>query len=167
VLRREQDPQTVAKPGADDLDAWQKLLAGGGDSRAGWRVFVRTTCANCHAHSGRGASVGPDLTGLAGQSDRRKIIESIVQPSKEVGPLYVAWQVLTDDGRALSGLKLNDGSESHARFIGADGERFEVALDEIRSQRPSKLSIMPAKLEETMSIEEFRDLVAFLAGPSE
>lgn len=167
VLRREQDPQAVAKPASDDLDAWENLLAGGGDARAGWRVFVRTTCANCHAHSGRGAGVGPDLTGLAGQTNRRKIIESIVQPSKEAGPLYVAWQILTDDGRALSGLKLNDGSESHARFIGADGERFEVALDEIRSQRPSKLSIMPAKLEETMSIEEFRDLVAFLAGPTE
>jgi len=162
VLRREADEPGVPRPSTDDIPAWDKLIGTGGDAQAGWRVFVRTTCVNCHAYAGRGAAVGPDLTAIGGQMNRQKLIESILQPSKEVGPLFVAWQVLTEDGRALSGLKLNDGSGTHAKFIGADGERFEVPLVEIVSQRPSKESIMPRKLEETMSIAEFRDLIAFL-----
>jgi putative membrane-bound dehydrogenase-like protein len=162
VLRREADEPGLLRPTTDDIPGWDRLIGDGGDARAGWRVFVRTTCVNCHAYAGRGAAVGPDLTAIGGQMTRQKLIESILQPSKEVGPLFVAWQVLTEDGRALTGLKLNDGSGSHAKFIGADGERFEVPLVEIVSQRPSKESIMPARLEETMSIAEMRDLIAFL-----
>ncbi len=165
VLRREADEPGLLRPSTDDIPAWDRLIGTGGDAKAGWRVFVRTTCVNCHAYAGRGSSVGPDLTAIGAQMNRQKLIESILQPSKEVGPLFVAWQVLTDDGRVLSGLKLNDGSGTHAKFIGADGERFEVPLVEIVSQRPSKESIMPAKLEETMSIAEMRDLIAFL-GPA-
>jgi len=167
VLRREPDDPAFARPANEDIDGWDQVLATAGDARAGWRVFVRTTCVNCHTYAGRGAAVGPDLTGLGGQMDRKKIIESILQPSKEVGPLFVAWQILTEDGRALTGLKLNDGSGTHAKFIGADGERFDVPLTDIHSQRPSKESIMPGKLEETMSIDEFRDLLAFLATKPE
>lgn len=162
VLRREADQPGLLRPSTDDIQAWDHLIGTGGDAKAGWRVFVRTTCVNCHAYAGRGSAVGPDLTAIGAQMNRQKLIESILQPSKEVGPLFVAWQVLTDDGRALSGLKLNDGSGTHAKFIGADGERFEVPLIEIVSQRPSKESIMPGKLEETMSIAELRDLIAFL-----
>ncbi|HBJ38310.1 MAG TPA: hypothetical protein DDZ51_26870 [Planctomycetaceae bacterium] len=162
VLRREADEPGLLRPSSDDIPAWDRLIGTGGDAKAGWRVFVRTTCVNCHAYAGRGSSVGPDLTAIGAQMNRQKLIESILQPSKEVGPLFVAWQVLTDDGRAFSGLKLNDGSGTHAKFIGADGERFEVPLVEIVSQRPSKESIMPGKLEETMSIAEMRDLLAFL-----
>lgn len=162
VLRREADEPGLLRPSTNDLQGWDQLIGSGGDARAGWRVFVRTTCVNCHAYAGRGAAVGPDLTAISGQMTRQKLIESILLPSKEVGPLFVAWQVLTEDGRALTGLKLNDGSGTHAKFIGADGERFEVPLVDIVSQRPSKESIMPTKLEETMSIAEMRDLIAFL-----
>jgi putative heme-binding domain-containing protein len=165
VLQRDLDSSAASRPAANDLDAWEKLIGNGGDARAGWRVFARTTCINCHIHSGRGSEVGPDLTLLAGQMDRRRIIESILQPSKEVGPLYVSWRVLTEDGRVLSGVKLNAaGVGNRVRFAGADGNIFEVPLEEIREQQPSEESIMPRKLEETMSIDEFRDLVAFLAG---
>ena len=164
VLRREPDEPDLLRPSTDDIDGWDRLIGTGGDAKAGWRVFVRTTCVNCHAYAGRGAVVGPDLTAIGAQMNRQKLIESILQPSKEVGPLFVAWQVLTEDGRALSGLKLNDGSGTHTMFIGADGERFEVPSVDIVSQRPSKASIMPGKLEETMSIAEFRDLIAFLSS---
>jgi putative membrane-bound dehydrogenase-like protein len=164
VLRREPDESGTLRPREDDIDGWMKLVGTGGDARAGWRVFSRTTCAQCHAYQGRGSVVGPDLTALAGQADRRRLLESILLPNKEVGPLFVAWQVLTEDGRTLAGLKLNDGSGTHTKFIGADGEVFEVAMDQIVSQRPSNQSVMPQKLQETMSVAELRDLLAMLSG---
>lgn len=163
VLRRQSDPPGTKRPKASDIDGWMRLVGQGGDPRAGWRVFVRTTCVNCHSYGGRGAAVGPDLATLASQGDRRKIVESILQPSKEVGPLYVAWQILTDDGRALTGLKLDEGSGRIAKFIGADGDRFDVPLQQIVSQQPTGRSIMPNDLDQTMSVSELRDLVALLA----
>jgi hypothetical protein len=76
----------------------------------------------------------------------------------------VSWIVLTEDGRTLKGLKLNDGSGTHTKFIGSDGQVFEVPMQTITSQRPTPESVMPKNLEETLTTEEFRDLLSFLSG---
>lgn len=152
------------RPASDDIEAWNRLIGEGGNPRAGWRVFNRTACVRCHAYEGRGSLVGPDLTGISGVMDRRRILESILLPSKEIGPPYVPWLILTEDGRTLTGLKLNDGSGTHTKFIGSDGEVFEVPMEMITSQRPTAESVMPKNLEETLTTEEFRDLLSFLSG---
>ncbi len=153
----------IARPNRDDLDAWEKIVEGGGSADAGRRVFMRRACITCHMHSGRGAKTGPDLTTLSGRMTPRRILESILQPSKEVGPLYVPWTVLTKDGSVLTGLKLDaPGVATSARFQGADGKIFDVPLVDIEMQKPIDTSIMPLGLEETMSADELRDLIAFL-----
>ncbi len=153
------------RPRKDDLAAWHKRVGSGGDRQAGRRVFFRTTCANCHKHSGRGATTGPDLTTLSGQMSSQRVIESILDPSKEVGPLYVPWRILTVDGAVLTGLKLDkSGVGNQLRFQGADGNLFDVELKEIESQQPIAQSIMPTGLEDAMTLDELRDLIAFLTG---
>jgi putative heme-binding domain-containing protein len=92
-------------------------------------------------------------------------MESILQPSKEIGPLYVPWRVVTVDGRTLTGLKLDaPGVGDSVRFQGADGLVFEIPLKEIEQQEPVQQSIMPTGLEEIVSLQELRDLTAFLIG---
>lgn len=151
------------RPNKDDLSAWAKLIGDGGSVDAGRRVFFRTTCANCHRHNGRGANTGPDLTTLSGNMTKNRLLESILHPSKEVGPLYVPWRILTTQGTVLTGLKLDaSGVGNRLRFQGADGNVFEVALGDIEQQEPIEQSIMPTGLEGTMSIDELRDLMVFL-----
>ena len=141
------------------------LIADRGDVDAGRRVFFRTTCVNCHRHSGRGAQTGPDLTTLSGNLTKKRVLDSILHPSKEVGPLYVPWKILTTDGNVLTGLKLDRaGAGNSMRFQGADGEVFEVPLADVQQQEPVDQSIMPTGLEGTMSLGELRDLIAFLIG---
>ena len=153
----------VARPPADDLDKWNQLVGSGGDPAAGRRVFARSVCSDCHSHSGRGAKTGPDLTALSGQISSKQLLESILRPSQEVGPLYVPWRVLTVDGRVLTGLKLDAaGVAGSLRFQNADGELFDVPLADVETQSAVEQSIMPAGLEKTMSVDELRDLVAFL-----
>src|SRR5205085_2529902 len=41
------------------------------------------------------------LIGKKVSTDRRKLVESILQPSKEIAPQYFVWQVQTDDGRTF------------------------------------------------------------------
>jgi putative heme-binding domain-containing protein len=99
--------------------------------------------------------------------DRGRLVESILLPSQEVAPLFVNWKVLTVDGRVLTGMKLDrGGSNGSLRFLGAEGGIFEVPLEDIDTQSPVAASIMPAGLEQTMSIDELRDLIAFLENPT-
>ncbi len=165
VLKRTWTNEDSKRPRHEDLQAWEKLVGNGGDALAGRRVFFRSTCVNCHAHSGRGATTGPDLTTLSGTTTSKRLLESILQPSKEIGPLYVPWQVLTVNGQVLTGLKLDrSGVGNSLRYQGADGMIFEVPLLDIEEQSPLAQSIMPTGLEESMSIAELRDLIAFLVG---
>ena len=158
---------TKTRPDINDLDAWETFIGEGGNADAGARVFLRRNCSSCHQHFGRGANTGPNLTTLAGSMTRRRILESILQPSKEIGPLYVPWMVLTTDGTIRTGLKLDAAGVGNAvRFQGADGKIFEIALKDIDQQKPIATSIMPAGLESTMSFEELRDLLAYLTQVS-
>ncbi len=154
------------RPGIDDLTAWDRLVGSGGDPAAGRRVFIRSTCIECHAHDGRGSKTGPDLSTLAGTMTSQRLIQSILHPSKEIGPMYVPWRILTVDGQVLTGLKIDaSGVGNKLGFQAADGKRFEVALADIEQQDPIPTSIMPSGLETTMSIDELRDLIAFLSVP--
>lgn len=140
----------------------------GGSKSAGWRVFFRPgvgRCADCHSFDFRGANVGPDLSRLPGAQDRRRVLESIQEPSKEIGPLYVPWQIVTTDGQVLVGLKLHQpGAGGKVRYLSAQGKTFDVGLDEIQTQEMSSLSIMPKGLCDSMTIEELRDLLSLLTS---
>jgi putative membrane-bound dehydrogenase-like protein len=150
-------------PAPTDTDAWYALVGQGGDGDAGRRVFYRRGCIACHKHSDRGATTGPDLTNLAGTASRRRVLESILMPSKEIGPMYAAWLVQTIDGRVLAGMKLDrEGAENRLRFQAADGSIFEIPPAEIETLRAADKSIMPEGLPATMALDELRDLLAFL-----
>ncbi|WP_345687060.1 PVC-type heme-binding CxxCH protein [Novipirellula caenicola] len=154
----------AARPSRENIDGWMQLVGRSQDVDAGRRVFFRRGCSNCHVHSGRGTNTGPDLTHLAGQMTRPRILESILNPSKEVGPLYVPWTVLTSDGHVLTGLKMDrPGAKNQLRLQGADGNIFEVPRDEIEQLQPSEKSIMPVGLEDSMTLDELADLIAFLS----
>jgi hypothetical protein len=53
----------------------------------------------------------------------------------------------------------DDGRESYAD---ANGNRFELTSESIVLREATKTSLMPAGLEKSISIEDLRDLVAFL-----
>ncbi|MFN7877099.1 MAG: PVC-type heme-binding CxxCH protein [Pirellula sp.] len=150
-------------PAPENFEEWWALVGSGGDPQAGQRVFLRSVCSTCHAYAGRGASLAPDLSTLAGTSSRKKILESILYPAKEVGPLYLPWKILTTDGRSLVGVKLNaGGSGNNLRYLGADGTTFELKLEDIEIQEPSSTSIMPDDAYKSLTLEELRDLLALL-----
>ena len=102
------------------------------------------------------------MTNLIGQP-RERILESILQPSKEVGPLYVPWKILTVDGKVLTGLKTASPGVAHKlAFQSEDGSVFLVALEDIDYHSFSDQSIMPSGLEKTMTLDELADLLTFL-----
>jgi putative heme-binding domain-containing protein len=162
---REVEQDTVSKPNASDIDAWVGLLGQTkGDPNRGWRTFFGKSsgrCANCHTYQGRGADIGPDLTAAAKRLDRRRLIESILQPSREVAPRYVATNIETSEGRVLSGLSLGAGVDGETEtFVASNGEQFTLPIAEIERRDFSQQSVMPDGLEQTMTIRQLADLLA-------
>jgi putative heme-binding domain-containing protein len=122
-------------------------------------------CANCHQAAGRGGRVGPDLSYIGRQQSRERIITSILQPSQEIAPDYQPWKLLTADGVARVGLRLpKPGDDGKEIYADADGKQFELKSEDIELREPSDKSIMPDGLEKTLSVEDLRDLVAFLSA---
>ena len=159
------------RPAAEDIPAWLPRLSAAGDADAGWRVFFGGTvgrCANCHALEGRGASIGPDLTLIAGRMDRRRLVESILQPSREIAPQFVPWVIATKNGHVLMGqsLGLTEDAKSE-RFLGQDGKTIEVKLTDIEEKVAAKTSIMPVGFEKLLSDQQLRDVLSLLQSRSE
>lgn len=153
------------RPSSEDLDRWLDELPDSGDAVAGQRVFFHPRlagCGRCHRVAGRGAAVGPELTYIARSMDRRKLLETILQPSREVAPHYQTWAIETTDGRSLAAMLVRRGGANNT-FADRDGKTFELSDDEIERQVPQPLSIMPEGLLAPLTPREVADLLVFLS----
>jgi putative membrane-bound dehydrogenase-like protein len=159
------------KPPVNDVKAWSELLATPGSGAAGRRLFFSLAgarCGVCHQHSGRGGRIGPDLTRIARSNTRERIIESILQPDREVAPHYQPWLLVTDDGKTHTGLRMHEGGDDGSEeYVNSAGERFLLESKTIEVREATSTSIMPSGLETTVSIADLRDLVTFLMTPVE
>jgi putative heme-binding domain-containing protein len=158
---------TVPAHAPTDTDGWLKRLEGPGRPEVGARIFHHpklALCSRCHQVDGRGGQIGPDLSAAGKALGRRRLIESILQPSREVAPQFVPWLVQTTDGRSLSGLAVAESATGDLILVDQQGEQFQVASSQIGIRRPSTHSIMPDGLERQLTAQELRDLIAFLEG---
>jgi quinoprotein glucose dehydrogenase len=137
----------------------------GGDAETGRKIFFEkseVSCLRCHKINGVGGEVGPDLTGIGKKYPRDYLLESIVEPNKQIAKGYETLVVALTNGQIKTGiLKSEDAKE--VRLMTAEGQLIHIPRAEIdeRSRGPSA---MPADLVQKLSRREVRDLVEFLAG---
>src|SRR5262245_25261583 len=136
-------PYFTIRPPATDIARGPSRLDGPADPDAGRRVFEHprlANCAKCHRVDGRGADIGPDLS-LVGRTDRRWIVESILQPAAVVAPHYQPWKVDTLDGRSRIGQLVRTYLEE-CTYVDAKGEQFKVTAAEVAEATPTRGSLM-------------------------
>jgi putative membrane-bound dehydrogenase-like protein len=153
------------RPAADQLEAWQQRLGDvGGNPQAGALVFHHQVaqCSRCHEVQGRGAAIGPNLTGIGKTMSRERLIASILQPSREMAPQFAPWQIETTDGRVLQGMYLDEEVDGTVIYANVRGERFKVHPRDVESRTQQKQSIMPEGLVDRLTDQELRDLLAYL-----
>jgi hypothetical protein len=153
----------VPAPAPDAVEEWVRLLATGGDVEAGERVFFSpmSMCAQCHTVKSRGGTLGPDLSLIARTVSRERMIRSIIAPSEEISPQFQGWEIRTTSGDVLTGLQGHWRGKA-ASLVMLDGSERRVPDGEVVSLEAMQRSLMPEGLAALFSVEELRDLVAYL-----
>jgi putative membrane-bound dehydrogenase-like protein len=152
---------SVARDRAKVYDAYKDVVSLAPDPANGRGVF-RRECARCHRLDQEGSPVGPDLFGIRNQP-KESILLHILVPDHEITPGFAAYTVATRDGRVLTGLIASE-TPSSITLRQPLGKEDTIPRDEIEGLSSGGQSLMPRGLEESISRQEFADLLAYLKG---
>ena len=148
---------------SDPLARYRPALVGG-DAEAGRRIFYERTqvsCVRCHKIGERGGEVGPELSKIAREKDRRYLLESIVIPNAQIAKNFETVVLADEEGNIHSGIIRHENDES-ITLITAENELITIEQEAITA-RKSGVSAMPDDVVKQLTMRELRDLVEFLA----
>ncbi|RUL86117.1 c-type cytochrome [Tautonia sociabilis] len=134
-----------------------------GDPARGELVFRRddVNCMKCHAVSGAGGDIGPDLSAIGASSPPDYLIRSLLDPEEAVKEEYQVRTVLTRDGQIVQGI-VKESSPNRIVLREATGIDRIVPTSDIEDET-SGGSLMPKGLPNFLTRDEFVDLIAFLS----
>jgi putative membrane-bound dehydrogenase-like protein len=123
------------------------------------RQLFEKSCGNCHALFGKGAAIGPDLTG-ANRGNLQYVLENVIDPSASVATDFRSSTVLLHDGRTLNGVVSYPTPRTVA--IQTATEKLTVPKDEVEQIKATNLSLMPNGLLTPLTPEQVRDLIGYV-----
>ena len=135
-----------------------------GDAQRGEKLFNnrdKSKCITCHLKGETGVRLGSDLTWIGAIRSERDLLEAIVFPSASIARYHEVVNVLTKDGRVLTGLLVKETVDKMFLSSGV-GVVKSVAYREIEQARYSNVSLMPEGIEKVLKPAEIADLVAYL-----
>ncbi len=119
-------------------------------------------CISCHKIGRQGGTVGPDLSAVAKDRKLEHIVESLLWPKRDVKPEFVNWQVLTVEGRMITGYK-HSSDENHVTLRDpATGNLTTIARSNVEEEIAGS-TVMPAGLTAAMTEQQQLDLIRFLS----
>src|SRR5436190_12489168 len=92
----------------------RRLLEARGRDRRGRELYLNhraLACITCHRLEGVGGNVGPDLTRIWDTTSLEKLMESMIDPSKEIKEGYQSYVATTTQGQIVTGLKVSQSAE--------------------------------------------------------
>ena len=153
-------------PRKPNQDAFRKhALTHEGDVSRGAKLFAdeqKLACAKCHSIDGSASKAGPDLFAVGDKFGRRDLVDAVLIPSATISPGYGTTIVEMKSGTEYQGI-LKQASDTELQLMGADGKLVKIAAADIKERRGGTLSLMPEGLEASLSLNEFTDLVEYLA----
>ncbi len=138
-----------------------------GDQERGKQVFSTAGCIHCHRFAADGHTIGPDLTAAMRRYSRRDLLAAIVSPSDVIAENYRSVQILTNEGRFITGQITRGGDfRSPILRIATDPAHpfrvLEIQKSEITARKNSKVSWMPDGLLNPFTRQQIFDLLAYL-----
>ena len=155
-------PEVVARQ-KEQLDTLAAFLPQG-DAQRGEKLFhnrERAKCVTCHLKGTVGVRLGPDLTRIGAIRSDRDLLEAIVLPSASIARYHETVNVVTHDGKVVSGLLVKENAD--AMFLAsAEVAMQAVAYTDIERAKYSNVSLMPEGYEKILTPNEIADIVAYL-----
>jgi putative heme-binding domain-containing protein len=149
---------------ADAKGYEQYALTHSGDARRGRELFFNeqlTKCSVCHKLDGKGGEAGPDLSAVGGKFDRPHLIESLLEPSRQIVEGFRTTVCVLKSGRSISGI-VKERTDKSITLFDVDGKRQVIDLADIEERMESDVSLMPVGPQKSLTPEQFADLIAFL-----
>lgn len=140
-----------------------------GDAGRGAVLFFQPflTCAKCH-DAETGTQLGPDIAQAGKEATAEHLIESVLAPSKAIKKGYEPLTVSTTDGRAITGLLVEEKNGTLTLLDPAGGKKVSIAVADIDKRTVGTLSLMPDGLVSTLSDrQQFLDLTKYLIEVAE
>lgn len=144
----------------------EEVLALRGDATRGTALLndtARLSCLQCHQFQSAGRPFGPEFKKACKEKTRAQILDSILQPSREIASEFALHTVEYDEDEVLSGIILKRTGE---KIILRDAAvvDHEVPTAKVKSIRPQQLSAMPEGLLAGLSAQQVADLVEALTA---
>ena len=137
-----------------------------GDSNRGRQLFMEAdsvSCRNCHRIGQQGREVGPDLTSIGKKLNAEKLLESILDPSKQIDQKYITYLAETKDGLVITGLLISK-DENEVVLKDATNKLQRIPATNIEELLPQAKSMMPDLLFRDMTAQQVADLVEYLTS---
>ena len=148
----------------DEIRTMIDMVENVGDAARGEHVYrnPQLLCATCHAIGGAGGTLGPDFTSIGASAPVDYLIDSLLQPQKQIKEGYHVVMVTKKDGTIAAG-RLASENDSSVVIQDAADQLVEIPKSSIASQEISPISLMPPGLTAPLRTDAFADLVKFLS----
>ena len=157
-------PKFVKKWALADINQ-SKLTGEERSMETGKLFFNRLGCSQCHKIDGEGGQFGPELSVLdAKKRNANYILQSLLDPSKDIEPKYATRTFLMDSGKLVTGLVVDEKPNEYKVLTDPlnPTKPTVVKKDEIDDESKGTTSIMPAGMLNWLTEKEILDLVAYV-----
>lgn len=144
----------------------RQILAIKGEPSRGKELFFNAEsvqCKACHRVAGQGGRLGPDLSTIGRERDPEQLLQSVLEPSREIVPRYLSWLLQTTDGQVHSGL-LESKTDQLIILRDRQDREIRIPADEVDLLQPQQVSMMPELMLQDMTASEIADLLAYLSS---
>ncbi|WP_162136216.1 DUF7133 domain-containing protein [Zavarzinella formosa] len=132
-----------------------------GNVEVGARLFNRSGCVNCHTVSPSETPKGPSLAGIAARYSRNDLLESILQPSAKMAQGFETHIFELSSGKKFTGFVTKD-TVAEIELRDGNGVVTIIKKSDIEDRKTSKVSVMPEKLADNLTVPELASLLAYL-----
>jgi putative heme-binding domain-containing protein len=136
-------------------------MAYAGSPQKGKLAFEKAFCVNCHRHGDIGQEAGPDLTDVARRFKRKDLLDAILYPSRTISDQWAAVEIITKKKESILGVIASETADA-VTMRTVTGARVTIPARDIVSRKTATTSPMPEGLLNGLSLQEVRDLFAFL-----
>jgi putative heme-binding domain-containing protein len=133
-----------------------------GSAVNGEKLYNKLSCGTCHRIANKGGNIGPDLSAIGSGLSVDDIITEVLWPNKNIKEGYHSVRLDLKNGESVQGVKVLETSSTIS--VKASSTAPPVVYNKKDIAATTAIgSAMPAGLMSSLSEEEIRDVIKYLA----